>query len=445
MPQPIGIDQISFEPASRIDDSGRVFAWNGGLYRAIRYDYAEFYHDLLRHRDLHLLLTKGLVFAEIASLSVEGYGLILKHHRIPFLSYCMEWSPEMLRDAALLICDINIELHKTGLCTKDVHPWNILFDNARPVFIDWGSITSLQKQPVWPYHKFRDFYLSPLMLMSAGLSKIARTLMIDTNASMPFGSCFQMILRYLPPWRSFEYLLYATKHLRRPAPPSTSVLHSLIKLIKRIPIHGQESQWTNYRGPQHKYSHHQPANWHPKIMNVFTLLNRYKPKSVLDIGCNKGWFAELAELQGGNVVAIDIDEPSIDLLYHHAKASNLKILPLIVDVCNPTPAHGTLHAFTRAQDRLKADMVLALGITHHLVFKRNLIFAHIAKQLSEFSRKWLIVEFVPHNDVHVSKWMNSKYDWYNLDGFVKSLGVYFRNIDVLDSFPWPRVLLICER
>jgi hypothetical protein len=90
-------------------------------------------------------------------------------------------------------------------------------------------------------------------------------------------------------------------------------------------------------------------------------------------------------------------------------------------------------------------MVLALALTHHLVFKRGLAFEDIAERLAAFTRKWLVVEFVPANDRYVSEWMNERFAWYHLEGFTTALQAFFRRIEVLDSFPPPRVLLSCER
>ena len=109
----------------------------------------------------------------------------------------------------------------------------------------------------------------------------------------------------------------------------------------------------------------------------------------------------------------------------------------------PTPPHW--FSFPAASMRLKSDLVLALAITHHLVFKRELSFEFIAERLSTFSNRWLIVEFVPPDDRYVREWMSNKYDWYCIKGFIKALEKYFRHIDILDSYPSPRVLLFCEK
>jgi hypothetical protein len=123
----------------------------------------------------------------------------------------------------------------------------------------------------------------------------------------------------------------------------------------------------------------------------------------------------------------------------------LPILPLVMDVCAPTPAHGLAAAYPAAGERLQADLILALALTHHLVFKRRLSFATIAQQLSVFSKRCLVTEFVPAEDEHVRRWTSAEFSWYRLEGFLDALRPLYRKIEILESSPAPRVLVACER
>ena len=46
----------------------------------------------------------------------------MEHPRIPFISYCYEWSFEMLRAAAMLHIDLMRECLKYGYILKDATP-----------------------------------------------------------------------------------------------------------------------------------------------------------------------------------------------------------------------------------------------------------------------------------------------------------------------------------
>jgi cyclopropane fatty-acyl-phospholipid synthase-like methyltransferase len=165
----------------------------------------------------------------------------------------------------------------------------------------------------------------------------------------------------------------------------------------------------------------------------------------MDIGCNRGWFSEMAAEEGSQVIAVDIDESNVSRLYHKVKENGASILPVFMDCCAPTPTHGVTGGYPDACERFQSELVLALAITHHLIFKRTLTFSAVAKQLAQFSKKWLLVEFVPPDDKYVSEWMNEKFHWYNLDGFKEALGQFFSRIEVMESSPSPRLLLFCEK
>lgn len=444
--QKIPLNEITFEPASMIDDAGRVFRWNGHIYRAIKHEYADFYRELFTKKDIQILFGKGLVTSEIAPLSIDGYALVLKHYAIPFISYCMEWTSEMLRDAALLICDLAIELYAKGLTFKDAHPWNILFDFGQPIFVDWGSIGPVEQQREWPYTEFRDRFIFPLYLMSSGQSRLARTFMFDTVNRPRKGDIFRLLLRRVSLRTWLRYWLNDRRHMQARFKVDKTFFQSLRQTVESIPVTAKRTEWTEYEGSDGKGFSHQPSQeWPDKIRNVYGLLKALRPETFLDVGCNRGWFSELAALQGSQVVAIDIDEPSINTLYRRVRASKISVLPLVMDICTPTPPHGVMHARPQAQSRLRADLVLALALTHHLVFKRGLTFEAIAKQLASFTKKWLVVEFVPPDDQYVSKWMNDRFAWYRLEGFVSALQTFFKRIEVIDSSPSPRLLLFCEK
>ena len=86
-------------------------------------------------------------FGVIATKELAGhsyrdlnYDLVLEHERNPFVSYPHEWSASMLKDAALLHIDLFGRLGSHGLILEDWHPYNILFNGPKPIFVDFCSI-----------------------------------------------------------------------------------------------------------------------------------------------------------------------------------------------------------------------------------------------------------------------------------------------------------------
>jgi len=184
--------EVEHHPLSYADPSGRLFSWRGDLYRGVYADRAPFYRELFASGVAAALIEKGLMIAaEPADLCADGFGLILKCQRVPFVSYPFEWSSEMLRSAALLMLDLQRELLRHGLVLQDGQSWNILFDGARPVYVDWGSIAPTSNGAWAGDSDFRGFFLYPLRFMAAGHRRLARRLGLFDLLSENFGGFFQ--------------------------------------------------------------------------------------------------------------------------------------------------------------------------------------------------------------------------------------------------------------
>jgi len=74
---------------------------------------------------------------------------VLRHERIPFVSYPYEWTFSMLRDAALLQLDLNLAALEEGMILKDSTPYNVQFRGSKPVFVDIGSFERLREGAPW--------------------------------------------------------------------------------------------------------------------------------------------------------------------------------------------------------------------------------------------------------------------------------------------------------
>jgi SAM-dependent methyltransferase len=441
----IPTNEIAFEPSSSVDRTGRLFRWNGGVYRAIREERAGFVRELLEKKNIEALFDKGLVKTQAAPFSLEGFSFVLEHYRVPFVTYAGEWTAQMLKDAALMTCDLSAELHARGLNLYDAHPWNVLFDGGRPVFVDWGSIRPASEDPEWPYKEFRAWFLLPLWLMAAGQAPLARTMFLDVANRPAARTIVPMVLSRAPSVALLTFIVY-DRMLRKTAWRADKAFFArLRRAIEAIPVKAAVTEWTGYEGVDKLYTHEAPDQWNAKIRNVHKLLAQLEPATALDIGCNRGWFSELAAKQGAQVVAGDVDEPSLNAVYQHARASRTSVLPVILDLCATTPAHGVAQAYPAMHERLRAEFVLNLAVTHHLVFKRSMDFDAIARQLAGFTKKWLLVEFVPGGDVHVKPWLTEQHGWYTQENFSAALRRHFARIEVFESTPAPRILLLCER
>jgi hypothetical protein len=468
----ISASEIIFHPQSfGADPNGRLFEWEGCLYRAITLRQPSVYCDMFEKGVVQRLVNLGLlVGTEISPLHLDGYELILKHDRIPFVSYPFEWSARMLQDAALSFLGLSLELAKVGLTTQDANPWNMLFDGCKPIYVDFCSIVPADSSGRWlPYDEFCRFFLYPLQLMSVGYVRMTRWTLHDFYDGVPpaeFAAVFHGARLGLRPGQELTARLrhtlgrFVPRPLRVPLKQSWQLLRektrprppSLIEFLERLKSEVQSiylptkpTNWSGY------YDGFFPPlvpseSWTAKHNSVFNTLKRLRPTSILDIGSNRGWYSQVAATHGSKVVSFDVDERCVTLLYQDAKANNLSILPLVMDLRNPSPGLGLCYKwFAPATERLKCDMVLALALIHHLVFKEHLRFDQISEALNAFSKRWLLVEFIPRDDQYVKEWWSEEYVWYNLDSFCSSLGKFFHRIEVMPSHPSPRQLLLCEK
>lgn len=226
---------------------------------------------------------------------------------------------------------------------------------------------------------------------------------------------------------------------------------SRIRFLKKLRVEVQniafplmKTQWSDYY--EHLLPFSPSQEWTAKQYSVFQVLKSLHSASVLDIGSNRGWYSQLAARQGSIVVAFDKDESCIESLYYDAKTHDLSILPLIMNIRNPSSGYGLCNTrYKPATGRLKSEMVLALALVHHLVFKEMMDFDQIAEALSAFAEKWLLVEFVSREDRYVREWWTEKFAWYTVENFTESLREHFSSVEFLPSSSEPRVLLLCSK
>ena len=117
--------------------------------------------------------------------------MVIRHRRIPFVSYPHEWCAAMFRSAGVAYLDLVSELARAGLGLRDTHPWNLLFEGARPIYVDLTSIRPIADKPRnIAQDKFYRYYVYPLLLMAQGQERLVRHLCRITRGFLgPIWSC----------------------------------------------------------------------------------------------------------------------------------------------------------------------------------------------------------------------------------------------------------------
>ena len=143
-------------------------------------------------------------------------------------------------------------------------------------------------------------------------------------------------------------------------------------------------------------------------------------KTVIDLGANDGHFS-LLFIDTKEVIATDADANCINDLYLNIKKENRhNILPLVNNLTTPSPAIGWNNTERDSiTSRLKADLVLALALVHHLAIVNNVPLTLIASWLQPMGEQ-LIIEFVPKSDEKVKQLLQHRADIfedYSLENF----------------------------
>jgi len=241
--------------------------------------------------------------------------------------------------------------------------------------------------------------------------------------------------------------------------PFVQACKNLYNYINDTPVGINQSNYSSYYElKKESYSFEDRDSWKEKQTSVYKALSKHKPKTVLDLGANTGWFSLLAEQCGAQVIALDIDEACADVLYQRAKRENLKILSLVMpfdQLSNEYFAktlkdkHPLLLAGTK---RLQAELVLSLGLFHHLVLGLGYELVSVFEILSQLTQKVLVLEFIGFDDPliqdepsffsHISKFSQST---YNLEAIINVGLKFFSSHTVLDSHPTTRKLIVFEK
>ncbi len=172
---PTATSSAELEPGSFRDPESRVFYAGDDVYRVLSQEGLEDYETVAatsfwkKFSDAGSIVSTELVEGgqvPAGMLAKDAAG-VLKHERIPFVSYPYEWPFSMLQEAALLQLDLNLAALEEDMILKDSTPYNVQFKGSKPVLIDIGSFERLREGEPWVgYRQFCMLYLYPLLLQA---------------------------------------------------------------------------------------------------------------------------------------------------------------------------------------------------------------------------------------------------------------------------------------
>jgi hypothetical protein len=389
--------------------------------------------------------TADLPEDELARLS-GNWVAVLEHERLPFISYPYEWCFGMLRDAALLHLDLMLGALEHDLILKDSSAYNIQWHGARPQHIDIPSFQRWEPGEAWiGYRQFCQLFLYPLML-TAYLQLPHQPWLRGSIDGITPEDC-NNLLTGLDRLRKgvFAHVFLQSKLLAAASRPSSSLrrelkaaglgkglitrnVTGLRKLVTRMRWKRSASEWSSY-ADQHSYSE---EDENAKRAFVERAVKSRPWGLVWDLGCNTGAYSRIAAENSSFVVAMDGDCLAVEHLYDELKSEgNRKILPLVVNLADPSPNLGWDGRERRSlTSRADVDLTVCLALVHHMVISANVPLAEFIGWLARL-RSCLVIEFVTRDDAMVQRLLLNKEDIYHdyqLASFEHEIGKHFETI-----------------
>jgi hypothetical protein len=460
---------LGADPGSFRDPLSTVFVGQEGVYRGLTepglrefeaVGAADFFADLVARG--RIVQTERMAPGEVA-LPGE-WAAVLRHERVPVISYPYEWSFAMLRDAALLQLEVTGRAVADGFTTKDASSYNVQFRGADPVFIDVGSFERLRSGEPWPgYRQFCELFLNPLVVQSVAGIPFQPWLRGAVDGISPVDAATLIRGRRLLDRRLLVHVRLHARAERRYADSDRDVrdelrhagfgpkvlaaqLANLRGAVERLRWGDERSEWSDYSDR----SHYSDVDLAAKESFVARTVDAARPSTVLDLGANDGRFSMLAVDHGARLaIAADSDHVVVDRLYRRLRdAGDTRVLPLVVDLADPPPGLGwRSHERRPWAERMQPDLVLALALVHHLALTDTVPFAEIVGFLADFDAP-LIVEFPHRDDPMVERLLRRKraglFDHYATADWERALAERF---DVLDREVLPsgrRTLYRCR-
>lgn len=461
------MDSVSKDPASFRDPSGFLFRGpDGVLYRQVNRCYRDDYRALIDGGLYQELADRKLLIEheEVSSSQAPGDRppddeapedrayCVIRPRELDFISYAYEWPFSALKKAALMTLEIQQRALRSGMSLKDASHYNVQFEGTRPVFID--SLSFERHQPGAPWTAYRQFcqhFLAPLALMAKTDVGLNRLLLLHMDG-VPLELASQLL-----PWRTrLRPSLLVHLHLhakmlkrysktalderskgpakgRRVSPTGLKALiENLAKTVSKLTWNPGGTEWADY----YEATSYTSEAFAQKQRAVAALLDRLRPRTVWDLGANTGVFSRISADKGAATYAFDIDPACVEINFLQSqKEGRRNLLPLNLDLTNPSPAIGWAHRERRClADRGPAELAMALALVHHLAISNNVPLGQIADFFHGLCRH-LIIEFVPKHDPQVKRLLRSRKDVFD-DYYREAFEAAFRRrFTVLQTDP----------
>ncbi|EJN13307.1 hypothetical protein PMI42_03331 [Bradyrhizobium sp. YR681] len=448
------------EPGSFRDPGNQVFYLDEQVFRTLDAESAAHWHQLRQTTFFQALVKREAVVATetedrpgVREQALSGrWTELLRHERIPFVSYPYEWTFNMLKDAALLQLGILEDALANGWTLKDGSAYNVQWRGQRPVFIDVSSFEPYRPGESWiGYRQFCMMFLIPLLLKAhrdIDTAALCRSDLegIDPEEALKFISVRDIFRRGVLSHIYLHARLQARARraeaavssappkwaIRQTAEMTLRMVQSLGRLVSKLERRDARTSWSAYE-ETHSYD---DGSFSQKKDFVERHVRGRRWPLVYDLGCNTGTFSRLCSEHADCIVAIDQDELAVDTLYRRIKTpASGNIIPLVMPLSNVSPDQGWRGRERKSfEHRARPDLILCLALIHHMVVSANIPLRNFLDWIRAFGAS-VILEFVGPDDemtLQLLKNRRNVHSGYTQEAFESVARSMF---DILDSAP----------
>lgn len=379
-------------------------------------------------------------------------ALCLEHEFIPLFTYAVEWSPKMFYDYTMFMVDFLNELDRVGLGLGDAHAFNVAFSKGKFVFFDFDALR-MGRTHYYRIQEFINYHIVILLMMAKNL--IPKAYLYLNNPDPSVMPSIKDISGYLSADEQKQYQSMEDScrrlSLAGDIQSCCAVLKEYVSSIQLSQI--WNSRWNGYQSEL--YDTQDESEWSDKQQAVVKMIRSVRPKTLLDLAGNMGWYEFVVRDEVERCIVADLDYNCVDFVYRYVVEHAIEnVYPVYLNLVTPTPAYykdthigdtAIIPWRKSAIERFKSEMVLALAVVHHLAFAQQLSFEEIIGQFALYTGKWLIVEFMGREDSVVAPVLdNSNFNWYTQSNFERALNRHFRILSITHSES-ARILYLCEK
>ncbi len=478
MKKVIKYENITLIKERNIDDIGAVFFYQDKIYRYIYIDK----EDYIRKMFTLWFIAEAISLWLLIDTKISDYVLekewknmlLLEHRKIETISYPYERSFDMLKDAALCILKINKIANKYWYELKDWHPYNVLFDWTKPLYIDvWSFQLKEWKKSRLAFHEFYQTLYLPIKIISQWYDKIGNSCLIWI--AKPFSDYEVMIWKYpilkILPIKLAMPLSMIIRHIWNIYSYSDELITRRVWWIKaRILILYKKYLWKFFEKSYIKYikriknidKKRIKTDWSFYHDDFNKISTSYRFNSIIKEIGNLDWIKTISDLAWNQwslfmvmkkkhkdiyekinkIFVLDYDVEAINQWYLNFKKTNdTKITFLQQNIVNNYyNNYGDV-----VTKRIKSDCVLVLAVVHHLIITQWYSWDFVFNKIYDVTNKYVFIEFMPLGlwikwdpEIIYEKWI------YTKSLFEKSFNLFFSTKKIL-KLEENRILYIGEK